>query len=101
MQPKEADMTKKLHAQPRRPIWLAAAAGVAALAGIISITVALATGGTIDKPAQTQRPAQTSSRVSATCAPDDSLPVGPSGEGVPACLAPPQRITPKRLPSRR
>jgi hypothetical protein len=101
MQPKEVDMTKKLHAHPRRAIWLAAAAGVAALAAIIPITVALATSGTSIKAAPTQRPAQTSSRVPATCAPDDSLPVGPGGEGVPACLPVPQRTTPSRLPSRR
>lgn len=92
---------KKLHARRRRAIWLAAAAGVAALATIIPITVALATGGTSTKPTRTQHPAQTSSRVSATCAPDDSLPVGPGGEGVPACIALPQRTTPSRLPSRR
>jgi hypothetical protein len=80
-QPKEANM---LHKQ--RVIWLGAVAGVAALATMISITVALAMGGTSTKPTRTQPAAPTSSRIAATCAPDDSLPIGPGGEGILACL---------------
>jgi hypothetical protein len=69
----------------QRALWLSAA-GAAVLATVTAITVALATGRASTRPAETQRPAQTSAHTAATCAPDDTRPIGPGGEGVPACL---------------
>jgi hypothetical protein len=69
-----------------RPLWLTVTTtGAAVLASVMAITVVLAMGGKSSKPARTQRPAHTGHRIAPPCAPDDSLPVGPGGEGVPTC----------------
>jgi hypothetical protein len=62
------------------------AAGAAAVAAAIAISILLATASSSAKTGVTQRPAQVGSYVTAKCAPDDTRPIGPGGEGVPACL---------------
>jgi hypothetical protein len=69
-----------------RPLWVIAAAGAAVLAAAIAIAIVLATGSSSAKPAATQRPAQVAGHTNTTCAPDDTRPIGPGDEGIPACL---------------
>ena len=68
----------------RRPPSVRLALGAAALAAIIMVVVA--TAARMSTKPTTSHPPQTGGRPAATCAPDDSRPVGPGGEGVPACL---------------
>jgi uncharacterized protein HemX len=70
----------------RRPLSRTAAAAVAALAAVVAIAIAIAVATSGASTKQRQHPAQTRDRTAATCAPDDTRPIGPGGEGVPACL---------------
>jgi hypothetical protein len=67
-------------------LWAIAAAGAAVLAAALAIAIILATGSSSAKPAVTQRPAQLAGHTNTTCAPDDTRPIGPGDQGVPACL---------------
>jgi hypothetical protein len=67
-------------------LWAIAAAGAAVLVAALAIAIILATGSSSAKPAVTQRPAQLAGHTNTTCAPDDTRPIGPGDQGVPACL---------------
>jgi len=69
----------------RRPRSVTLAVGAAALAAILVIVVMVATAGHTDTKPVTTHAQRAGGQSAATCASDDSRPVGPGGEGVPAC----------------
>jgi len=70
----------------RRPRSVTLAVAAAALAAIVVIVVVVATAGHTDTKPTTAHRQSAGGRSAATCASDDSRPVSPGGEGVPACL---------------
>lgn len=65
--------------------WIIAAAGAAILAAAIATAVTLATRASA-RPTTTQPPTQAGYHPVTRCAPDDTQPIGPDGQGIPACL---------------
>jgi len=70
----------------QRSPWVIAAAGAAVVAAALAIGIILATGSSSAGPTVRQRPGQVGSHVTTRCAPDDTRPIAPGDEGIPACL---------------